>query len=107
MTVTQAVLLAVLIFLCAVTIAFLCARNNPRVVRRTADCPPEEAESAAQSAAQSAAPAGQALQWPTVAAPDHATRLAAQRAWGGESRHTIRRIVMRLVLIKNVSLLFD
>jgi len=80
MTVTQAVLLAVVIFLSAITIAFLCARNNPRVVRKTADCPAED------EPATLAAPAGEALQWPTVAAT-----LIARDALGGGARCAGRR----------------
>jgi len=57
-TVVQAVLLGFIIFLSAITIAFLCVRNNPRTVERV---------SAEECAAEQPVAAAAALQWPSVA----------------------------------------
>ena len=58
MTVLQAVLLGSIIFLCAIIIAFVCARNYPRTIQRV---------SAAECAPEQPITVDAALQWPSVA----------------------------------------
>lgn len=61
-TVLQAVLLGSIIFLCAISIAFVCARNYPRTIQRVsaADCQPEISMGTPVEAIAT-------MQWPSVA----------------------------------------
>ena len=68
--VVQAVLLGFIIFLSAITIAFLCVRNNPRTVERVA---------AEECATDPSVAVEATLQWPSVA-ETLATRQAGGRA---------------------------